>query len=59
VVLYVLMYFFIYFLFLFFFVFFVYRLVSPFCTEVLYWPADSFIFVCKHLDDTVDLSIYT
>jgi hypothetical protein len=40
-------------------VFFVYRLVSPFCTEVLHWPTDTCIFVCKHLDGTVDLSIYT
>jgi hypothetical protein len=31
----------------------------PFCTEVLHWPADSCIFVCKQLDDTVDLFIYT
>jgi hypothetical protein len=48
VVLYVLMY-----------IFFVYRLVSPFCIEVLHWPTDSCIFVCKYLDGTVDLSIYT
>jgi hypothetical protein len=39
--------------------FFVYRLVSPFCTKVLHWPADSYIFVCKHLEGVVDLSIYT
>jgi hypothetical protein len=38
--------------------FFVYRMVSPFCTEVLHWPADSCIFVCIQLDGTVDLLIY-
>jgi hypothetical protein len=40
-------------------VFFVYRLVIPFCTEVLHWPVNTCIFVCKHLDGTVDLFIYT
>jgi hypothetical protein len=35
------------------------RLVSPlFCTEVLHWPADTCIFVCKHLDGLMGLYIY-
>jgi hypothetical protein len=41
------------------YIFFIYRLVSPFCTEVFHWPVDSCIFLCKQLDGTVDLSIYT
>ena len=36
--------------------FVVYRLVSLFyCTEVLHWPADICIFVCKHLDGLMGL----
>jgi hypothetical protein len=40
------------------FLYFVYRLVRPFCTEVLRWLTDVCIFVCKHYDVTVDRYIY-
>ena len=29
-----------------------------FCTEVLHWPMDTCIFVCKHLDGLMGIYIY-